>query len=74
LLASREERELLTERQVEVVRLLARGLHNKDIATSLGITHETAKVHVKNILAKFGVSDRMAAVRIALRRGIIHVR
>jgi two-component system NarL family response regulator len=74
LLASREEREVLTERQVEVLHLLAKGLHNKAIAKALGITHETAKVHVKNILAKFGVSDRMAAVKIALQRGIIHVR
>jgi DNA-binding NarL/FixJ family response regulator len=73
LLATREERELLTGRQVEVLHLLAKGLHNKDIATTLDITHETAKVHVKNILAKFGVNDRMAAVKIALQRGIIHV-
>ena len=43
------------------------------IAATLGITHETAKVHVKNILARFGVNDRMAAVNIALQRGIIHV-
>jgi DNA-binding NarL/FixJ family response regulator len=73
LLAARGEQELLTERQVQVLNLLARGLRNKEIAWELGITHETAKVHVKNILAKFGVSDRMAAVNIALQRGIIHV-
>ena len=73
LLAARGEQELLTERQVQVLQLLARGLRNKEIAWELGITHETAKVHVKNILAKFGVNDRMAAVNIALQRGIIHV-
>jgi DNA-binding NarL/FixJ family response regulator len=58
---------------VEVLQLLAKGLRNKEIAATLGITHETAKVHVKNILARFGVNDRMAAVNIALQRGIIHV-
>lgn len=72
-LATRDEEDALTDRQIDVLRLLALGLHNRDIAASLGISHETAKVHVKNILAKFGVSDRMAAVNIALQRGIIHL-
>lgn len=73
VLAARSEQDVLTERQIEVLQLLAKGLHNKEIAAILGITHETAKVHVKNILAKFGVNDRMAAVTIAMQRGIIHV-
>jgi DNA-binding NarL/FixJ family response regulator len=73
LLAARGGQEPLTERQVQVLELLARGLSNREIADSLGITHETAKVHVKNILAKFDVNDRMAAVNIALQRGIIRL-
>jgi two-component system NarL family response regulator len=63
----------LTSRELEVLELIAQGLRNKEIAASLGITQETVKVHVKNILTKLEVSDRTAAVTQALRRGIIHV-
>lgn len=61
----------LTAREVEVLRLAARGLHNRAIAWAIGRSEETVKVHVRHILAKLGVDDRTAAVTRALRRGII---
>jgi DNA-binding NarL/FixJ family response regulator len=63
----------LTTREIEVVQLIARGLRNKEIAVTLGITEETAKTHVKNILAKLNLSDRAAVTAEALRRGIFHI-
>jgi DNA-binding NarL/FixJ family response regulator len=62
----------LTPREIEVVRLLARGLTNKEIATELHVSETTAKWFVKNILQKLGVTDRTAAVTTALERGILH--
>ncbi|MEZ5284938.1 MAG: response regulator transcription factor [Vicinamibacterales bacterium] len=73
ILASRAEMKALTSREVEVLDLASQGLSNKDIASALGIALETAKVHVRNILEKLGVSDRTAAVTLAIRRGILHV-
>jgi DNA-binding NarL/FixJ family response regulator len=64
----------LTPREIVVMELIADGLRNKEIAAELGITQETAKVHVKNVLAKLNVRDRTAAISEALRRGIIHMR
>jgi DNA-binding CsgD family transcriptional regulator len=49
-------------------------MRNKEIAGTLGITDETAYGHLKNILAKFNVHDRTAAVREAVRRGILHLK
>jgi DNA-binding NarL/FixJ family response regulator len=68
------ERPKLTAREMEVLELLLEGQRNKEIAFSLSISEETVQVHVKRILAKLGVHDRTAAVSVALRRGIIHVR
>jgi DNA-binding NarL/FixJ family response regulator len=62
----------LTPREIEVLRLLARGLSNKEIGAQLGVSETTAKWFVKNILQKLGVSDRTAAVTTALERGILH--
>jgi DNA-binding NarL/FixJ family response regulator len=73
-LAARVPRSALTRREVEVVALMAKGLHNKEIATTLGISHETVRIHAKNIFSKLQVPDRTAAVVDALRRGIIHMR
>ena len=73
-LATRRAQTSLTPREVEVVRLIAEGLRNKEIGFALGITEQTAKVHVKNILTKLSVNDRTAIIPIALRRGIIHIR
>ncbi|HTT24583.1 MAG TPA: response regulator transcription factor [Candidatus Sulfotelmatobacter sp.] len=65
--------EALTEREVEVLREIAGGNRNRDIAEKLFITEETVKVHVKHIMEKLGASDRTQAVAISVRRGIIHL-
>jgi DNA-binding NarL/FixJ family response regulator len=63
----------LTSREVEVLRLVAKGFRNKEIARVLGRTAGTVKVHVKNILEKLDAEDRTKAVTLALQRGIIHL-
>jgi DNA-binding NarL/FixJ family response regulator len=63
----------LTEREAEVLRLVAKGLRNKDIARVLGRAEATIKVHLKNIMQKLGVADRTEAVTLALQRGFIHL-
>ena len=63
----------LTPREIEVLRLAAKGLRNKDIARVIGRTEETVKVHLKHLMAKLGVADRTEAVTLALQRGIIHL-
>ncbi len=62
----------LTPREGEVLRLLARGLSNHEIAAELHIGTTTAKWFVKNIMLKLGVNDRTAAVTTALERGLLH--
>jgi DNA-binding NarL/FixJ family response regulator len=63
----------LTSREVEVMRLVATGRRDKEIAVALSISTQTARVHMKNIYAKLGVSDRTEAMSVAIRRGIIHI-
>lgn len=63
----------LTSREVEVLRQVADGNGNKRIAHQLGISEETVKAHMKNILAKLDANDRTHAVTIAVRRGIIEL-
>jgi DNA-binding NarL/FixJ family response regulator len=63
----------LTDREVEVLRLAAKGLRNKEIAGVIGRTEETVKVHVSLVLAKLGATDRTEAVMLALQRGVIHL-
>lgn len=63
--------EVLSEREVEVLRLMARGAANKEIAASLSISESTVKTHVANIFQKLEVNDRTEAVTQALQRGII---
>jgi DNA-binding NarL/FixJ family response regulator len=63
----------LTDRELEVLAEMARGLSNKQIGAALGRTEATIKVHVLHILQKLGASDRTEAVTIALQRGIIHL-
>jgi DNA-binding NarL/FixJ family response regulator len=65
--------DLLTPREIDVLRLIAAGNANKEIAAQLSITEETVKGHVKNILAKLGANDRTHAVTIGLKRGIIEL-
>jgi len=63
----------LTQREIEILRLIAAGNANKEIAAQLSITEETVKSHVSNILSKLGANDRTHAVAIGLRRGIIEL-
>jgi DNA-binding NarL/FixJ family response regulator len=63
----------LTAREIDVLRLVAGGNANKEIAALLSIGEETVKGYVKNILAKLSANDRTHAVTIALRRGIIEL-
>jgi len=72
-LADRMLQPELTARELDVLRLIARGMRNKEIAARLGIGEETAQGHVKNILAKLGLHDRTEAVAVAVRRGIVHI-
>ena len=72
-LAEHMSDEALTEREVEVLRHVAEGNRNRDIAEKLFISEETVKVHVKHIMDKLGASDRTQAVAIAVRRGIIQI-
>jgi two-component system, NarL family, response regulator len=63
--------DVLTPREIDVLRLIAKGNANKEIAEQLSLNEETVKSHVKNILAKLGVHDRTHAVTTGLKRGII---
>jgi two-component system NarL family response regulator len=72
-LAERAAGSQLTMRELEVLRLMARGGTNKDLASTLNITEATVKGHVNNILSKLSVTDRTMAVTSALQRGIIHL-
>jgi DNA-binding NarL/FixJ family response regulator len=65
--------EALTEREIEVLRHIAGGNRNRDIAELLFISEETIKVHIKHIMEKLGATDRTQAVAIAVRRGIIQL-
>ena len=64
----------LSEREMEVLGCVVRGLSNKEIASMLGISHQTVKNHVTAILRKFGVEDRTQAVVYALKRGWVTLR
>ena len=63
----------LTERETAVLRLVAVGKANKEIAHALSLSEETVKAHLKNIFAKLDVADRTHAVTVAARRGIIEL-
>jgi DNA-binding NarL/FixJ family response regulator len=65
--------ENLTPKEIEVLRLIASGNANKEVAAHLNITEETVKSRVKNILEKLGANDRTHAVTIGLKRGIIEL-
>jgi DNA-binding NarL/FixJ family response regulator len=65
--------ESLSQRELEVLRHVADGNRNRDIAELLFISEETVKVHLKHVMEKLGASDRTQAVAIALRRGMIHL-
>lgn len=65
--------EVLTEREIEVLREVADGNRNREITERLFISEETVKVHIKHIMEKLGAADRTQAVAIGLRRGIIQL-
>ncbi len=63
----------LTDREMEVLRLVARGMNNRDIAKELFISENTVKNHVRNILEKLQIHSRMEAVMIAVREKLIEI-
>ena len=63
----------LSPRELEVLRLVAKGLSNKEVGAALQIAEGTIKIHVKSILSKLGVSDRTQAILAAVKRGIIQL-
>ena len=69
--AANQQVEALTPREIDVLELLAEGLSNKAIARRLGISDQTVKFHVSSITGKLGVHTRTAAVRTAVRRGLL---
>jgi DNA-binding NarL/FixJ family response regulator len=67
------EPETLTDREAEVLQLLAQGKTNKEIAAALVITERTVKFHISSILAKLGAGNRTEAVTIAAQRGLVRL-
>lgn len=65
--------EELSERELEVLRLMAKGAANKEIGVQLSISQSTVKTHISSIFQKLGVNDRTGAVTDALKRGIIRL-
>jgi len=72
-LATHAADDALSEREIEVLSLIAAGNSNKLVADELAISEDTVKGHVKSILSKLGVNDRTHAVTAALKRGIIEL-
>ena len=66
--------EALTEREIEVLALLAQGMPNKEIAAHLTISERTAKFHVSSIMGKLGATNRTEAVSLAAQKGLITLR
>jgi DNA-binding NarL/FixJ family response regulator len=69
--ASQARRSRLTPREIEVLRLLAQGLTNSQVAAQLVISRRTASTHVENILAKLEVAGRLQAAMLASRLGLL---
>ena len=63
----------LSEREREVLSLIAKGKANKEVATELSLSESTVKTHVSNIFSKLGVNDRTGAVTTAIQKGIIKI-
>ena len=63
--------QILTPREIEVLRMIAEGMGNKEIASKLGISDHTVKFHISSTFAKLGASNRAEAVTLGIRRGLI---
>ena len=72
-LAARLRGPVLTDREVDIARLMVAGKTNKEIGASLKITEGTVKVHIRHVLKKLAAGGRTEAIRIALERGIVHL-
>ena len=72
-LAERMPRSELTSRELEVLKLIVKGMSNKEIASTLIISDHTVKNHINNILSKMEVTDRTQAATAALHRGFVHL-
>ena len=72
-IAAHSTDQALTPREVDVLRLVAKGKANKEIAAQLSLTEETVKTHIRNILGKLEANDRTHAVAIGIKRGIIEL-
>jgi DNA-binding NarL/FixJ family response regulator len=72
-LAARAQREPLTERELNILRLIVDGRSNKEISTALHMSEGLVKLHVSLILEKLGAPDRTRAATLAIARGIIHL-
>jgi DNA-binding NarL/FixJ family response regulator len=72
-LAEHTPRVALSERELQVLKHIAKGLRNKEIGAALNIAEDTVKIHIKNIFGKLNVMDRTQAVVSASQRGIIHL-
>ncbi len=73
LLAGRIRGNELTDRELDVLRLLARGMSNREVGERLHIAEKTVKIHVSRVLDKLGVEDRTQAAIAAVQRGIVHL-
>jgi DNA-binding NarL/FixJ family response regulator len=72
-LAERLERTNLTERELEILEMLAKGLTNKEIGQALRISDKTARNHIYSIMEKLDVTDRTEAVAVAIQQGVIEI-
>src|SRR5881396_256771 len=72
-LAEHTPRMALTDRELQMLNHIAKGLRNKEIGAALNIAEDTVKIHIKNIFGKLNVIDRTAAVVSASQRGIIEL-
>ncbi len=71
--AQRLKRRDLTERELEVIKLLVRGRSNKEIGSDMGITERTVRFHLQSIFEKLGVMDRTQAAVESLRQGLVQI-
>ena len=70
---TKENENALTEREIEILQLVALGKTNQEIADDLVLSERTVRTHITNILAKLGLSNRTQAALYALREGIAHI-